>query len=100
MYREVKNIIKIPSIEIYFNEYDSFYVNGKTQEKNFVTVFFDGPELPQEMITQLCAVTFNVIHDILNENCSNINFACRSNKHTHVGHGGKLLAEMFNTWNK
>ena len=61
MYREVKNIIKIPSIEIYFNEYDSFYVNGKMQEKNF---------------------------------------ACSSNKHTHVGHGGKLPAEMFNTWNK
>ena len=53
----------MPSIDIKTLklECDSFYVNGKTQKKNF---------------------------------------ACRGNKHTHVGHGGKLPAEMFNTWNK
>jgi hypothetical protein len=100
MYKEVGDIIKIPSIEVYFNEYDSFYLNGEAATKNFVTVFFDGPELPQEMITQMCAVTFAVIKEVLGDSCSQANFACRGSKHTHVGHGGKLLAELFGTWNK
>ena len=99
IFQEVKSVIKIPSIEIYFNEYDTIYANGKPTQKNFITISFDGPVIPQEMITQLCVVTYETIKSIIN-NCSNINFVYHANEHSHVGHEGKLLADLFHTWDK
>ena len=99
VYQETKKVIKIPSIEIYFNEYDSFYANGKPTEQNFITISFDGPIIPQEMITELCRVTHEAVKSII-DNCSNINFVYHVNGHSNVGHGGKLLAELFHTRNK
>ena len=98
VYQKTKKVIKIPSIEIYFNEYDSFYANGKPTEQNFITISFDGPVLPQEMITELCKVTHEAVKSII-DNCSNINFVYHANEHSHVGHEGKLLAELFHKKN-
>ena len=98
VYQEAKNIMKIPGFELYFNEYDSFYANGKPTTLNFITISFDGPVLPQEMITQLCSATYEAIKSVVMEDCSNINFVYHANEHSHVGHDGKLLAELFNTW--
>lgn len=44
------NSIGIPAIEIYFNEYDSYHINGKliTSENPVVTVEVQGPPIGKE----------------------------------------------------
>lgn len=69
IYEVSSKIIGIPAIEIYFNEYDSYHINGQlhTSENPVITVEVQGPPLGKEKTSELAKAVKAVTTDILGD---------------------------------
>lgn len=95
IYEVSSSIIGIPAIEIYFNEYDSYHINGQlfTSENPVITVEVQGPPLGKEKTSKLAAAVKDVTADILGESKTSI-FAYHYLGEDTFAINGTLLSDM------
>lgn len=89
------NSIGIPAIEIYFNEYDSYHINGKliTSENPVVTVEVQGPPIGKEKTAELAVAVKAATINILGESKTSI-FAYHYLGEDTFAINGTLLSDM------
>lgn len=95
IYEVSSRIIGIPSIEIYFNEYDSYHINGQlfTSENPVVTVEVQGPPLGKEKTAELAIAVKATTAEILGKSKTSI-FAYHYLGADTFAINGTLLSDM------
>ncbi|OOM06390.1 hypothetical protein [Clostridium saccharobutylicum] len=98
IYETTCNIIKIPDIEIYFNEYDSYYIRGKLYdtENPVITVEIQGPEIEKDTISELSKGINEIIVNTIGDSNFKINyFVYHFLENDKFAISGKLLSELL-----
>jgi phenylpyruvate tautomerase PptA (4-oxalocrotonate tautomerase family) len=98
IYETTCNIIKIPDIEIYFNEYDSYYIRGKlyNTENPVITVEIQGPKIEKDTLSELSKSINEIIVTTIGDLSFKINyFAYHFLENDKFAISGKLLSEIL-----
>ncbi|URZ18499.1 hypothetical protein [Clostridium felsineum] len=98
IYESTCNITSIPDIEIYFNEYDNYYIRGKLydNENPVITVEIQGPAIEKEKISELSkAINEVILNTIENPNLKVNYFAYHFLGADNFAINGKLLSELL-----
>lgn len=95
LFEGAKKVLRIPSWEVYFNEYDSYYAQGKPAPSNLITIIVDGPDnLEKETLANLCSTLTEAVKTVIPDPAVNVLFMYDGHDREHVGHNGKILARL------
>lgn len=97
LYETYKNVIKMPTIEIFFDEYENYYIQGKLVDTcNTITVKLQGHPLSKEEKADLCKSIAEVVKNSVNDPSFKMsNFYYESPNHDDYGLNGKLLSDLL-----
>lgn len=91
--KDTKEILKVPVVEVFFQEYHDFFINGSKQSSGFVTIIVEGPCVGKDVLVNLCATITDSFKKTCGDYECDISFVYHPNDHEHVGVNGLLLTD-------
>ncbi len=88
----VRELLAVPTVEVFFQEYNTLYVNGEELDGGFVTLQLEGPDRPRETLARLCRTLCDNYRAISSDLGCQVSFVYHVNDGGHVGINGVLLA--------
>lgn len=93
-YRALVNTLRIPHIELFFDEYDAVYSCGKKQIAFACTdCVIEGPELEAERFSALTSELMGIFRDVLEQPDFGLTAVYHVNDGAHVSLNGKTLEQ-------
>ena len=91
----VRELLAVPTVEVFFQEYSTLYVNGEELDGGFVTLQLEGPDRPREVLARLCRSLCDNYRAISSDLCCEVNFIYHVNDQDHMGVNGVLLSDRM-----
>lgn len=87
-----RELLSVPVVEVFFQEYNTLYINGQEYDDGFVTLRLEGPERPQETLALLCRSLCDNYRAISGDLTCRVSFVYRAIPQEHLGYNGVLGA--------
>ena len=91
--KDTREILKVPIVEVFYQEYPGIFVNGSKQSSGFVTIIVEGPCVEKDVLVDYCATITDSFKKTCGDYECDISFVYHPNDHEHVGANGVLLTD-------
>ena len=93
LYACAHQVMKAPSIKIFFNEYDAIYDNGIAVDTQDIEMIIEGPDLSKDQMSSMVKQMQIEIQTALDDPDLNVISVYHVNDHDHISNNGLLLSE-------
>lgn len=95
IYACARQVMKAPSIKIFFNEYDDVYDNGVTVDTHDLEMIIEGPDLNRNQLASMVMQMQIEIRQAMGDPDLKVISVYHANDHDHISNNGILLSERY-----
>ena len=96
IYTCARQVMKAPSIKIFFNEYDAIYDNGIAVDTQDFEMIIEGPDLSRDQMSSMVKQMQIEVQKALDDADFKVISVYHVNDHDHISNNGMLLSKRNN----